>query len=165
MIYYTHFLLLMNYGIIFWGNSSYSNRVFKLQKRVVRIITGSVSSNVCHDLFKNLTLPSQYFFSFYVLLLQPVISMCLTQRYIEEILDKLQIFINQYQIYHCIKKEFWIKLNNNLPSFIKRILNTSNEFKSLLRNVLYFSSLCTLDIYFNHNTSWWLYINILAIAV
>jgi hypothetical protein len=106
MIYYTHFLLLMNYGIIFWGNSSYSNRVFKLQKRVVRIITGSVSSNVCHDLFKNLTLPSQYFFSFYVLLLQPVISMCLTQRYIEEILDKLQIFINQYQIYHCIKKEF-----------------------------------------------------------
>jgi len=46
------------------------------------------------------------FFSFYVLLLQPVSSTCLTQRYIEEILDKLQIFINQYQIYHCIKKEF-----------------------------------------------------------
>ena len=115
MIYYTHFLSLMKYGIIFWGNSSYSNKVFKFQKRVVRIITGSMGSNLCHDLFKNhniLTLPSQYFSSF--MLLQPVINTCLTLRYIEEILDKSQIFINQYRLYHCIKNEFLIWVLNSI---------------------------------------------------
>jgi hypothetical protein len=75
MIYYAHYLSLMNYGIIFWDNSSYSSKVFKLQKRVVRIITGSLSSNSCRVLFKNpniLTLPSQYIF----LLLCFVIATC-----------------------------------------------------------------------------------------
>jgi hypothetical protein len=111
MIYYTHFVSLMNYRIIFWGNSSYNNKVFKLLKSAVRIITGSVSSNSCHDYLKILIFSLfrlNIFFSFYVLLLQPVISTCLTQRYMEEILDKLQIFIKQYQIYHFMKKEFLI---------------------------------------------------------
>jgi len=44
----------------------------------------------------------------YVSLLKTVIKTCLTQRYIEEILDKLQIFFNQNRIYHCIKKGFLI---------------------------------------------------------
>ena len=33
--YYAYFHSLMNYGIIFGSNSSYSNEVFKLQKRIV----------------------------------------------------------------------------------------------------------------------------------
>ena len=105
MIHYAYLHSLMNYGIIFWGNSRYSSKVFKLQKRVVRIITSSISSNSCCDLFKNLnclTFPSQYIFFFFVSLLQPVINMCFTQRCMDGILDRLQIFINQCQIYHCI---------------------------------------------------------------
>ena len=62
-IYYAYCHSLMNYGIIFWSNSNYSGKVFKLQKRVVRIRPGSVSKDSGHDLFKNLnilTLLSQY---------------------------------------------------------------------------------------------------------
>jgi hypothetical protein len=159
MIYYTYFLSLMNYGIIFWGNSSYSSKVFKLQKRIVRIITGSMSSNLCHDLFKILnilTLPSQYVF----LLLFFVITTCdqyvfnseIHRRNTRQITHFHQPILN-LSLYQKGILNMGIQLNNNIPSFVKRTLDNSSEFKSLLRNILYFNSICTLDRYFNHNTS------------
>jgi hypothetical protein len=106
MIYCAYFHSQMNHGIIFWGNSSYSNKVFKLHKTVVRILTGSMSRDSGHDLFKNL----KFLFPSYVLLLETMNNTCLTQRYIEEILDRLQISINQYRIYHCFNNRFlrWV---------------------------------------------------------
>jgi hypothetical protein len=65
MIYGAYFHSLMNYGVIFWDNSSYSNKVLKLHKTVVKILTGSMSRDTGHDLFKNLnilTLLSKYIF-------------------------------------------------------------------------------------------------------
>jgi len=40
MVYFSYFHSIMTYGIIFWGNSCHSNVTFRLQKRVIRIITG-----------------------------------------------------------------------------------------------------------------------------
>jgi hypothetical protein len=65
MNHYSYFHSVMSYGII-WGNSSYSNCIFKLQKRNIRIITNSRNRGSCRDLFKKLNiLPfySQYIFS------------------------------------------------------------------------------------------------------
>jgi hypothetical protein len=59
----------ITYGIIFWSNSTGSDEVFKLQKRVIRIITNSNSRTSCRDLFKELNilpLQSQYILSFAV---------------------------------------------------------------------------------------------------
>jgi hypothetical protein len=39
-IYYALFPLVMIYGIIFWGNSTHSLKIFKIQKRAIRIIMG-----------------------------------------------------------------------------------------------------------------------------
>jgi hypothetical protein len=39
-IYLDYFYCVMKYGIIFWGNSSFSKRVFTLQKKIVRLIAG-----------------------------------------------------------------------------------------------------------------------------
>jgi hypothetical protein len=39
-IYFAYFHSKMKYGIIFWGNSSDSKKVFTLQKKIVRIILG-----------------------------------------------------------------------------------------------------------------------------
>jgi hypothetical protein len=66
MIYYAHFHSIMNYGIIFWCNSSYSINIFRLQKKAIRIITNSRSRDSCRDLFQTLNilpLQSQYIFS------------------------------------------------------------------------------------------------------
>jgi hypothetical protein len=56
----------MSYGIIFWGNTLYSNNIFKLQQRATRIVTNSRNRDSCRELFKKLDiLPfySQYIFS------------------------------------------------------------------------------------------------------
>jgi hypothetical protein len=53
-VYYSYFHSLITYGIIFWGNSSHSFHVFRLQKRVIRIITRSRPRDSCTQLFKKL---------------------------------------------------------------------------------------------------------------
>jgi len=57
---------IMSYGIILGGNQQYSDKIFKIQKRVIRIITNSRMRDSCRELFKKLEiLPlfSQYIFS------------------------------------------------------------------------------------------------------
>jgi hypothetical protein len=52
---------------MFWGNSSHSLVEFKMQKRIIRILMGSVYWESCRGLFKELktlTLALQYIFSF-----------------------------------------------------------------------------------------------------
>ena len=40
MVYHSYFFSVIDYGIVFWGNSSYSNSIFKLQKRIISIVMG-----------------------------------------------------------------------------------------------------------------------------
>jgi hypothetical protein len=66
IIYFSDFHSVVTYGIIFWGNSSYCSNIFKIQKRINRIIMNSRSRVSCRELFKKLKilpLPSQYIFS------------------------------------------------------------------------------------------------------
>ena len=66
MVYHFYFHSLINYVIIIWGNSSYSNDIFKLQKRITRIIEGIGIRDSCRELCKILNilpLISQYIFS------------------------------------------------------------------------------------------------------
>jgi hypothetical protein len=48
------FHAVVEYGIICWGDSVESNRVFQQQKRRIRIMTGSTSRIACRTLFKKL---------------------------------------------------------------------------------------------------------------
>ena len=45
MIYFAYFHSIMDYGNIFCGNSTESKTIFQLQKKIIRIITGSESRN------------------------------------------------------------------------------------------------------------------------
>ena len=65
-VYFSYFHSLMSYGVIFWGNSHLSNNIFKIQKRIIRIITNKGKRDSCQNLYKQLqilTLSSQYIFS------------------------------------------------------------------------------------------------------
>jgi hypothetical protein len=65
VIYYTYLHSIMSCGIIFWGNSASSVKIFRLQKRIIRILTGSKSRDVCRKLFINLKIlpiPSLYIY-------------------------------------------------------------------------------------------------------
>ena len=64
-IYFIHFHSNLPYGIIFWDNSAYSSNIFKIQKRVIRVIMNARNRDYCQQLFKKLKivpLQSQYIF-------------------------------------------------------------------------------------------------------
>jgi hypothetical protein len=65
-LYYSYFHSVMTYSLLFWGNSPDSIKIFRLQKRIIRIMMGCRSTDSCRKLFFNLEtlpLPSQYIFS------------------------------------------------------------------------------------------------------
>lgn len=45
MVYYAYFHSIVSYGIILWGNSSYSINILRLKKKVIVIITGISNSD------------------------------------------------------------------------------------------------------------------------
>ncbi len=53
-VYFANVHSRLRYGIIFWGNTSYSSQTFRLQKRIVRIISKSNPRDSCKSLFINL---------------------------------------------------------------------------------------------------------------
>jgi hypothetical protein len=56
----------MKYEVILGGNSSYSRKIFTLQKKIIRLMAGVKPRNSCKNLFKRLeilTLPCKYIFS------------------------------------------------------------------------------------------------------
>ncbi|MDR2880067.1 MAG: reverse transcriptase family protein, partial [Fusobacteriales bacterium] len=57
-IYFTKFQAVLRSGIIFWGgqNGEMSKKVFKIQKRVVRLMAGESSRTSCRQLFKKLNI-------------------------------------------------------------------------------------------------------------
>jgi hypothetical protein len=66
IIYYSYVHSVISYGIILGGNSHLSGSIFKIQKRIIRIITNAGRRDSCHQLYKQLQilpLPFQYIFS------------------------------------------------------------------------------------------------------
>ena len=66
VIYFTHIHSIVSYSLIFWGSSSYANKVFILQKKIIRIITNTKPRDSCKEVFKNMEimmLYSQYIYS------------------------------------------------------------------------------------------------------
>jgi hypothetical protein len=64
-VHFAYFHSLVKYGIVFWGNSTHMERVFLLQKRILRIMMGLGLRCPCKELFKNidiLRVPCLYFF-------------------------------------------------------------------------------------------------------
>ena len=67
MVYYAYFQSIMNCGLIFWGKSSHIALIVKIQKNMIRIVTGCGHRDPCRNLFKNLKVLSLQ--SLYILLL------------------------------------------------------------------------------------------------
>jgi len=65
MLYFSYAYSIISYGIIFWGASANSIKIFRLQKKILRIMTKSKKTESCRKLFKEMEiLPfySQYIF-------------------------------------------------------------------------------------------------------
>jgi hypothetical protein len=54
IIYHAFIHSVMSYGIIFWGDSSYSSTVFSMQKKGIRIMEGCGNGVLCRNLYREL---------------------------------------------------------------------------------------------------------------
>ena len=69
-IYFSYFHSILSYGIRFWGTYAYSSNIFKIKKRIIRIIMNARNINYFRQLFKNLkilTLKSKYIFIHFII--------------------------------------------------------------------------------------------------
>jgi len=158
MVYYAFFFFfcsVMSYGLIFWGNSTHSKCVFKLQKRAIRIIMGTRNNVSCREFFKLLIilpLPAQYIYS--------LLMFVVNNRNL--FLDNVELHTiktrNSYNLHpslaHLTKYQKGvhyaeIRVFIHLPTSIKSIANETKMFKKTLKKFLLENSFYSIDEYFN----------------
>ena len=132
----------MNYGLIFWGNSSHSANIFEIHKNLIRIVTGCRIRDSCRDLFKNLKilpLQSQYILLFLLFVVNNK-NRCKLNSDVHHINTRRNCNFHQpssnssqYQNGVC---STGIKIFNNLPQSIKNLSDNPKQFKSSLKDYI-----------------------------
>jgi len=156
VIYFAHTHSIISYGIIFWGSSSYANKVFILQKKIIRIITNARPRDSCREVFKIMeivTLYSQYIYS---LVLYTINNIHLFDANNEihkyktrnnNNLHRPIANLSKFNKGACISG---IKVFNHLPQYIKTLTNDHKYFKSTLERFLYHHSFYSMNEYYEY---------------
>jgi hypothetical protein len=156
MVYFVYIQSIMSYGIIFWGNLPYSEKIFKIQKMVIRIITNSRPRDSCRKLLKKmeiLTLYSQYIFSLLIFVIKNK-HLFSTNCQIHSVhtISKTNLYppianLTKFQngVYYS-----GIKIFSNLPHNIKELANEIKFFKNALKRFLLINSVYNSEEYFNY---------------
>ena len=149
-IYYIYPHSVIKYGIIFWGSSSNSGKIFTLQMKIVRIMASAQPRTSCKSLFKQLEiLPAS---CLYTLSLWNFI-ICN-----QEIFQRTQSLhnINKRNKYHihrpnvnlsCFQERTFyagIKIFNILPPSVTILKNDKAKFKATLRKYIHTHPFCSV---------------------
>lgn len=142
VVYYAHVVSHLRNNIIFWGHSTEADRIFKLQKRAIRTMEKVTRRTSCAPLFKKhemLTLPSIYILE---------CAMFVTKNF--KLFDTNRD-VHQHNTRGCgdiraighkktiLEKSPHYRVShifNKLPSDIKDIMNSTQLFKTKLKNYL-----------------------------
>jgi len=139
MIYYSSFHFIMTCGLIFWTNSPDSIKIFRLQKKIIRIMMGCRSRDSGRKLF-NLEiqpLPSQYILSLLLFMIRnknqfqvnSEVHQINTRQHAN--LHQPSVNATKYQkVVHCIG----VKVFNFLPFYIKAEVDNPKIFKQCYKN-------------------------------
>ena len=160
MVYFSFFHSIMTYRIIFWGNSRYSDVIFKIQKIAIRITAGIRSRDSCREHFrvlKILPLQSQFILSLllFVIDIKDHFRMNSEMHHINT-RNKLclHLCIFNLSVYQQGTNYPGIKVYNSMPSQIRELAHSRHNFKHALKNFLYIHSFYSLDKYFNCKTTY-----------
>ena len=154
MVYFASIHSVMSYGIILGGNQPYSEKIFKLKKRVIRIIANSRRGS-CRELFKKLEilpLYSQYIFSLSMLVIKSKHLFCTNNQIhcghtgfkmnLHQPIANLTKF--QKGLYYA-----GIKIFNSLPHDMKDLANEIILFGNAWKRFLLINSFYNSDEHFN----------------
>jgi hypothetical protein len=156
LIYFSYFHSIMTH-LIFWGNTQHSNVIFKMQKRIIRVMVGIRNRDSCREYFqrlKILPLQSQYLLSLLLFVanngdyfrLNSEIHSFNTKKK-----SNLHPPPSKLTIFQSAPYYTGIKAFNNLPYYVKNLLQTKKEFKRALKEFLYSHSFYTLNEFYNYN--------------
>jgi hypothetical protein len=138
----------MTYGLIFWGISYYSNIIFILQKRIIRIIAG-IRGREHFKKLKILPLQSQYILSLLLFVVDNGDYFKMNSE-IHNINTRnksnLHLPISNLSVYQNGAYYSGIRVFNSLPSQIKDLSHNRDQFKCALKIFLYFHSLYILAV-------------------
>jgi hypothetical protein len=157
MIYFPYMHSIMTYGIIFWCNSPYGINIFRIQKRIIRIIMNAKTRDSCGELFKNLKILPVYSQHIYSLSLFVVNN---KDRYIRnhEIHSfntrynrNLQLPTSHLAVFQRGPYYSGIRVFNHLPLHIQSLSNGVRLFTPALKRFLLSHSCYSLREYFNCN--------------
>ena len=158
MVYFTYVHSIMSYGIIFWGNQPYSQKIFKIQERVIRIIINSRMTDSCRELFKELEilpLYSQYIFSLPIFVIKNK-HLFYTNNQIHSVHTRFKTDLHppianltkfQKGVYYC-----GIKIFNNLSDNIRDLANETILFQNVIKRFLLINSFYNSEEYFNYQS-------------
>ena len=127
-IYYSYFNAV-SYGLPFWGNSPHALKIFKMQKRIIRIMMGYKNKVPCRNLFRRLEiLPfvSQYILLLMLFVVNNKILFTLNSENHTKGTRKSNNFyqpITNLTVYQKGVHYMGIKIFNNLPPYIKDLSN------------------------------------------
>lgn len=158
MVYYSYFHSIMTYGLIFWGNTSHSKIIFRMQKKAIRNIMGIKNKESCRKYFKELKIlpmKSQYIY--------------LVALFVVENRQHFEVNTEIHKINTRTKSDLHyplthltifqkgihyvgIKIFNNLPAELKELFQDIKQFKLKLKSYLHFYSFYTLEEYFKQKT-------------
>lgn len=156
--YFAHVQSRLNYGILCWGNSPRSIDLFKLQKRIVRVIAMAPYNSPCKGYFRSqniLTLPSLYI---YACILHVRSNMEEYQKCSDinfyNTRQVNDIYIPPSRLTKTLKgpRIMSAKLYNQLPNRIKQIINI-HTFKREVKQMLLELALYTVDEFMNASIS------------
>jgi hypothetical protein len=102
IIYFAHMHSITSYGVIFWGNSPSAKKVFKLQKKIIRIISNIGMRDSYRENFINLKIITLYsLYAYSVILFVVIISiyLLLIMKYMNTILEIIKIFTQSHYVY------------------------------------------------------------------
>ena len=156
--YFSYFHSILSYGIIFWGKSAYSPNIFKIQKRIIRIIMIARNGDFCRQLFKNLKilpLKSQYIFSL-LLFVAKNGDLYESNSEINNINTRFSSDLHPPTANLTFQKGpfcFGIKFFNYLPINTKNTSHDIKQFRFTMKNFLLINSSSSLEEYFTWNSN------------
>jgi len=156
ILYRCTFNSVISYGLLFWGISPHSKKIFRMQKRIVRIMMGCRRLASCRNLFKNLkilTLISQYIFCIVMFVIKHKHQFTLNSE-IHNINTRQHLNLHQPSpnltgSIHGIHYS-GVRIYNNLPFCIKQLSDDPRTFERKFKNVLCIHSFYSLEEYFQH---------------
>jgi hypothetical protein len=156
MVYFAYVHSITSYGVIFGENQPYSEKIFKIQKRVIRIIKNARPRDSCRELFKKLEilpLCSQYIFSLSIFVIKNKHLFC-TNNQIHSVHTRFKTNLHP-PIANLTKFQkgvycSGIKIYNNPPHNIKDLTNQITLFRNALKRFLLIHSFYNSEEYFNY---------------